>query len=143
MKKFFNFLRNLFRNLKSLAQKFVSPSVEIVENIKRLVDSPLTDILTGLIPGTLDDHIKNKLRQKLPEVLKILRISDECLKLQAADEIILCAIRNLKSYTPDGRAAAYHSIAAMLAHYASDKKITWSEAVHLSELIFKEKKQPL
>lgn len=139
MKKFFDFLKRLFRNLKALADKWVGPAVDTVENIKRIVNSPLVDLATGIIPGTLDDNIVRVLREKLPEVLTVLNIGQKCLEKQTFEAIVLCAINEIRALAPNGRAAAYHSIAAMLAHYASDKKITWSEAVHLAELVFAER----
>ena len=143
MKKIFSFLKRLFRNLKTLAQKFVTPSVLVVDAIKKAVESPVMPIVTAIIPGNLDNKIVDGLKKHLPRVLQILRISDECLKLEAADEIIFCAIKKLKEYEPEARAAQYHSIAAMLSVYLSDKKLSWREAVHLSEEIFQQTKQPL
>lgn len=142
MKKIFSFLKRLFRSLKALAQKFVTPSVLVVEALKKAVDSPVMPIITAIIPGNLDNKIVDGLKKHLPRVLQLLRISDECLKLEAADEIILCAIKKLKEYDPEARAAQYHSIAAMLSVYLSDKKLSWREAIHLSEEIFQQMKQP-
>lgn len=138
MKKIFAFLKNLFRSLKSLAEKFVKPSVIVVENIKLLVESPLAPIVTSLIPGTWDDKIVAKLKQHLPRILQILKISEECLKLTKFEDIVLCAINKLKEYTPEARAANYHSIAALLSVSLADGKITWREAVHLSEEIYQQ-----
>lgn len=142
MKKIFSFLKRLFRSLKALAQKFVTPSVLVVEALKKAVESPVMPVITAIIPGNLDNKIVEQLKKNLPRVLQLLRISDECLKLEAADEIILCAIKKLKEYDPEARAAQYHSIAAMLSVYLSDKKLSWREAVHLSEEIFQQMKQP-
>lgn len=142
MKKIFSFLKRLFRSLKTLAQKFVTPSVLVVEALKKAVDSPVMPIITAIIPGNLDNKIVEQLKKHLPLVLQLLRISDECLKLEAADEIIICAIKKLKEYEPEARAAQYHSIAAMLSVYLSDKKLSWREAIHLSEEIFQQMKQP-
>lgn len=138
MRKIFSFLKNLFRNLKALAEKFVKPSVVIVENIKTAVESPVAPIITAIIPGTWDDRIVAKLRQHLPRILQILKISDECLKLTKAEDIILCAVNKLREYEPEARAANYHTIAALLSVSLSDKKITWREAVHLSEEIYQQ-----
>lgn len=141
-KKFFLFrwLDALFNKVKKLAIKFVTPSVEIVEAIDRAVNSSVTPLITALIPGHWDDIIVAKVKTALPQVLKVLKISEECLKLEAADEIIACAIKNLKTYDKDGRAANYHNIAALLSVYISDHKITWREAVHLAEEIYQKRK---
>jgi len=138
MKKIFAFLKNLFRNLKALAEKFVKPSVLVVENLKLLVESPLAPVITGLIPGTWDDKIVAKLRQHLPRILQVLKISEECLKLTKFEDIVLCAITKLKEYDPEARAANYHNIATMLSVALSDRKISWREAIHLSEEIYQQ-----
>ena len=139
MKKIFKFLARLFRNLKALAQKYVTPSVQVVEAIKQAVDSPVMPVITAIIPGNLDNTIVEKLKKELPRVLQILRISDECLKLTTAQDILLCAITKLREYNPEARAAQYHSIAALLSVTLSDGKITWREAIHLAEEIYQQR----
>lgn len=136
MKKIINFLKRLFRNLKALAVKYVSPSVAVVEALKKAVESPVTSVIVNIIPGHLDNDIILKLKEVLPKVLRILKISDECLKLESLDEIVNCVVTKLKTYTPEGQAAQYHSLASLLSVYLSDKKISWKEAVHLAEHTF-------
>ena len=75
----------------------------------------------------------------MPEVLKVLKISDECIKYESLDEIVSCVVSKLKTYTEDGRAVQYHNIASLLSVYLSDKKISWKEAVHLAEYTFQNK----
>lgn len=136
MLKIWLWAKRLFKKLKRTGQQFVHPSVQIVEGIKKFVDSPLTPVITAIIPGTLDDQLILKAKEYLPKILKTLRIADECLSLEDADLILKCAIKNLKEYTPDARAATYHSLAAMLSVYLSDGKLSWKEAVHLAEYIY-------
>ena len=140
MKKILAFIKRLFTSLRRIAQRVVAPSVEVVEFLKKAVESPAAPVLTAIIPGTWDDQLVRQLRKHLPRVLQILRVSDECLKLEAADEIIACAVRKLREYEPDGQAATYHNIAALLSYYMADGKLTWREAVHLSEEIYQRKK---
>lgn len=140
MRKIFKFLARLFRSLKALALKYVAPSVQVVQALKEAVESPVAPLITSLIPGNIDDKIVARLRIELPRILQILRISDECLKLEQPQEILLCAITKLREYNPEARAAQYHSIAALLSVSLSDKKITWREAVHLAEEIFQQSK---
>ena len=75
MKKIINFLKRLFRNLRALAQKYVTPSVAVVEALKKAVESPVTTVIVNIIPGHLDNEIIIKLKKVLPEVLKVLKIS--------------------------------------------------------------------
>lgn len=141
-KKFFLFrwIDNLFNSLKKLARKFVIPSVEIVEGISRAVNSPVTPLLTALIPGHWDDALVQKVKATLPGILKVLKISNECLQLDNPEEVIQCAIKNLRDYTDEARSANYHNIASMLSVALSDGKISWREAVHLAEEIYQKRK---
>lgn len=139
MKKIIAFIKKLFASTKTLALKYVQPSITIVEALKAAVNSPAAPVLTAIIPGTLDDFILAKAKIYLPKILQALKISDECLKLTDSDQIILCAISKLKEYDPEAQAANYHNIAAMLSVYLSDKKLSWSEAVHLAEYLYKNK----
>jgi hypothetical protein len=139
--KFFAWIKRMFRSLKALGQKFVTPSITIVEGLKKFVEGPLAPILTIIIPGTLDDRIVQKAKEYLPKILKSLRIADECLSLEKPEDIVACAVKNLKKYEPDALDATYHSVAAMLAVYLSDKKLSWSEAVSLTEYIYKNEKK--
>lgn len=136
MKKIFAFIKRLFSKAAKLVQKFVQPSIAVTEALKNAVNSPVTPILTALIPGHLDDKIVTALKTQLPKVLQVLHIADECSKHTDPDEIIRCAVNALRKYNPDGQAATYHSIASLLSVYLSDGKLTWKEAVHLAQAAY-------
>lgn len=61
--------------------------VLVTENIKNFVDSPVADVLTAIIPGDIDDEIKNWLRAKLPTILAELKLADSCSALTDPTEI--------------------------------------------------------
>ena len=136
----FRWIAQLFGRMKKLAEKFITPSVIVVEAINKAVNSGGMALINALIPGQWDDILIAKIKTYLPQVLQTLRISDECLKLENPDEIISCAIKKLREYNPEGQAAAYHNIAALLAVHISDKKISWREALHLAEEIYQQRK---
>lgn len=136
MKKIFTWIKSLFKNIRVTAELYVKPSIQIVDALKNAVNSPVIPIVTALIPGTLDDYIINKLSKVLPKVIKALHIA-ECSSNQDPHQLMLCIIENVKKYEPIERAVTYHSFAALLSVYLSDGKITWSEAVHLTEYLYK------
>lgn len=53
---------------KELQEKF-NVGVEVVELLKKFIESPAADIVTALIPGHYDDDVKNWLRHYLPLIL--------------------------------------------------------------------------
>ena len=65
-----DFVAKLFNKIPNELKEKISIGIAIVENIKKFIDSPVTDILSAIIPGDLDDKIKERLRDILPIILE-------------------------------------------------------------------------
>lgn len=65
----FSFAKKTWGKVPDELKEKVSIGVLIVENIKKFVDSPIADLITSIIPGNLDDNLKDYLRVLLPEIL--------------------------------------------------------------------------
>lgn len=55
--------------LFATVEDFLPIGIEVVNRIKTFIDSPAADIITAIIPGTVDDEVKVWLRQWLPVIL--------------------------------------------------------------------------
>lgn len=64
------FVAKLWRKVPDELQDKVSIGVRIVENLKIAINSPLADVVTSIIPGDLDDKLKDYLRILLPKILE-------------------------------------------------------------------------
>lgn len=64
------FVAKLWKKVPDELQDKVSIGVRIVEKLKDIVNSPTADIVTAIIPGDLDDKIKEYLRVLLPKILE-------------------------------------------------------------------------
>jgi hypothetical protein len=93
-----NTIQSLFNNFPTKLKASVHIGVTITENIKTIIDSPIADILTAIIPGEMDDKIKQILRKGIPIILTNLKLTDECSKLTDPQEIINCAIKHYKTW---------------------------------------------
>lgn len=122
--------------------------LNIVEAIKSFIDSPVDDIVGGIIaqviPGSVDDliiqKIKSTLHEYLPKVLLNLHILQEIDKLTDPEEKarviaeeLTRAIGDLKYCTDEQKQIFFHGLASLLIEKLSDGKLTWSEALSLSE----------
>lgn len=59
--------------------------IRIVEAFKKFVDSPTADLITALIPGDIDDKVKEWLRERLKDYkLEEYKLEDAHLHLLAA-----------------------------------------------------------
>lgn len=140
MKKIFAFLKKLFSRSQALIKKYVRPSVEVVNLLKTFFDSPAVPILTALIPGHIDDVLAAQIKTTLPVVLKVLGFADECTNRLNGETVLQCAVAKLRLMSEDAQKAAAHNIAALLAEYLSDGRLTWTECIHLAEMTYTELK---
>lgn len=129
-------LKSLFTKTKAIAETYIPIGIEVVEEIKKVVDSPITPLLTMLIPGHLDDAIAAKVKQLLPQVLTTLRISNDCAKKTTPDEVAQCVIAYLRTLRPNERHDFWLKIAAKVSAALSDGKLTWTEILDITQDIY-------
>lgn len=134
------FIEKLWATITSLFQSFPSEiknaihiGVVVTENIKTFVDSPAADVLTALIPGDIDDEIKNLLRAKLPGILTELKLADSCSGLTDPKQITTCAIKVLQGLNGDIKNAFLHNLSIFIAQVAAKGNLTWSDGVTVLE----------
>ncbi len=127
--KIWNEIKNLFDGIPAELKTAVHIGVVVTENIKNLVDSPVVDVLTAIIPGDLDDQLKTWLRAKLPVILTELKLADSCGALTDPGEITQCAVKVLQGLDGDIKSAFLHNLSVLIAQVASDGKLSWADGV--------------
>jgi len=134
------FLTKIWAGVESLFDGFpaelktaIHIGVIVTENIKTFVDSPAADVLTAIIPGDIDDDIKNWLRAKLPEVLAELKLADSCSGLTDPQQITACAIKVLQGLSGDVQSSFLHSLSIFIAQIASNGALTWADGVTIMQ----------
>jgi len=146
MKKLFakilTFVTGLFNNLAPKVEKAIHAGVAVTEAVKNFVESPVTDLLTALIPGTVDDKIKVQLRNSLPGVLMVMRLIETSMELKTPEAITAAALKYIESLSAEDKRPVLHELAVRLTMILADGKITWSEAVQLVEYYYQFKFKP-
>jgi hypothetical protein len=137
--KLWSAIRSLFNSFPEELKSAVQIGIAVTENIKHFVDSPLADILTTIIPGKIDDKIKDALRAGLPAILTNLRLADNCGELHNPQEITNCAIKVLQGLEDKTQSAFLHSISVLVARVAADGKLSWSDGVCILEWYYQKK----
>jgi hypothetical protein len=143
------FLTRLWETIKSLFNSFpdklkaaVQIGIIITENIKTIIDSPIADILTAIIPGDIDDKVKQALRVGIPVILADLKLTNQCSDLTDPQEITKCAIETLKTLDGDIRSAFLHNLSILIAQVAADGKLSWTDGVCILEWYYQNKFKP-
>jgi len=124
--KIWNQIKALFDGIPAELKTAIHIGVLVTENIKNFVDSPI-------IPGNVDDEIKNWLRAKLPAILTELKLADSCSGLTDPNEITACAVKVLQGLDGDVKSAFLHNLSILIAQVAADGKLSWSDGVYILE----------
>ncbi|MFI5163178.1 MAG: hypothetical protein ACHQHN_18005 [Sphingobacteriales bacterium] len=133
LSKIWNEVKSLFDGIPAELKTAIHIGVVITENIKTFVDSPAADVLTTIIPGDIDDEVKNWLRAKLPSILAELKLADSCSALTDPSEITACAVKVLQGLDGDVKSAFLHNLSILIAQVAADGKLTWGDGVYILE----------
>lgn len=126
-------ISHLFGGLLEIEKKAVHIGVQVVDAIKNFdTNNPIVaDILTSIIPGTLDDDIKNKLREALPKIVIELRLVDAASGLTDPNEIMLAAVKVIQQLSGDYRSSFLNELSIIASEVASDGKLTWDDAAYI------------
>ncbi|MEB0262669.1 MULTISPECIES: hypothetical protein [unclassified Mucilaginibacter] len=140
--KIWGTIQSLFNSIPSEIQSAVHIAVMLTENIKKFIDSPIADVLTAIIPGDIDDKIKQSLRSGLPVILSNLKLADECGNLSDPEEITKCAINTLQKLDGGLKSVYLHALSVLLTQITADGKLSWSDGVCVVEWYYKNKFKP-
>ena len=120
-----------------IADTDLANAITIVNNLKNAFASPIAVLITDLIPGTIDDTIREDLVNDLPVIAAGLANIQVAITADKSAQLsnVLAAIKASPNFNFD---AFYHSLAAtLLTKIAAGKSITWSIAVMSVEYFFK------
>jgi hypothetical protein len=122
LKNFFQNIGDFFARIPHEVREAVSRSLTISSAIKKLIDNPVVDVITAIIPGDWDDELKTLIRNKLAELMPYLLIVDTCKDKPTLEEMLVCWIEQVKNQPKDIQDALLHKLAALLTAYQHDKK---------------------
>lgn len=130
-KKIFVFIAGLFTNLNEWIYDHVQPSIETLQRIKAAVDNPLVDALVAVIPGDLDDKIRDWVSKNLTKAINVLHISEEILSQPTLELQLAALIAYIRSLSPSMRKGVYLRLASELAIASGGKENVKGHSVDL------------
>lgn len=125
-------VQGVFAKAQTELKRYLPIAINIVQKIKDYEDSPLVDILTGIIPGTVDDAIVKELRLIIPKILLDMELLEDVTNASTPEQItdaIQKFVNDLKFSSDTAKDAFYHNFSALILVQLSDGKFSWSEAV--------------
>lgn len=116
-------INSLLKAFDEFVQKHVEVALTVTEGIKKIAAGVTGDIITSLIPGTLDDAIRARLLQILPYAIDTLKILDACKEKLSLQEKANCFITELKKVDPALQEAILHKLASIITRELDNSKL--------------------
>ncbi len=139
-KKIVAFIKKLYTSLKDETKHYLPIAISLVEGIKKVMDSPVDDVVLGVlevvipsIPKDKVDTIKAKIEVALPKLLTELNLINSIANIENVNDQLQAILDALKVSSDDIKAEKYHTLASKLLVILGDGKITWGEAVMFTE----------
>lgn len=117
----------------------IDECIKAVNIVKSVVDSGAVVLITDLTPISMDNEVRLAISNALPGVLAGLTFAkQEIAAAQLNDtDAVNAALAKIKMSDNPDKDSLYHALCARLIMIASNGKVSWSDAVSILELYFK------
>lgn len=145
LKKVWSAVKTAYDKLTGATKKFIPVAINVVEGIKKAMDSPVDDVVLTIvktaIPGDADDKFIDKakatIEQWLPKILIELKLVESIAGIEDKNEQLKAILAQLKLSSDETKAIVYHGLASLILEKLSDGKLSWSDSIAISEYYFK------
>lgn len=104
-------------------KKYATNSLEVTTRLKSVLDNPVVDIITAIVPGNSDDAIVKSMRELVGKAIQFLTIVDNCADKEDVNEMLLCWADNVRKLHPTLQGAALHKLASLLTAYQDNEAL--------------------
>lgn len=115
IQKVFAFVMTMWHKGKKFLNEHIAPSMDLVEKIKQVVNSPEADLVTKLFPGTWDDMALAWVRSVLPTAATLTGIIATCAPIEEPAAFIKCLSDEIKKLPESERPGKYRDLASYLS----------------------------
>lgn len=136
LQRIWAFIEGLFSKLEKEVEKLVPVATNIVQGVKKVVESGTTgailEVIKFTIPGNTDDKIIDKameiVKEYIPKIAKQLGIIDAITEIEDVNEQMIAVVNVLRDANDETQSDYWHELAAFILRALADGKITLGEA---------------
>jgi len=140
-RRLWNWLKSTLSKLESLKDKYLPVAVNVVQAVKKAIESGTFDVVAGviktLIPGTIDDDVIDSIVKYTKERIPFLCVELQILKATNGNDIDK-ALAALKLTYGDKWEQFTSGLAGELLTFLADDKIDVAEAKILAKKFYDE-----
>ncbi len=119
-------------------------ALSISTNIKAVIDSPLGDLVTQIIPGTWDDELRAKATDALVKTVDVLALTTDIANTKDLNQKLRMFVAGLSDKSKEFKESQLKKIADLIVAYMDEKKLAshMYEATTLATLLVNNKPAP-
>jgi hypothetical protein len=108
-------IKRMLRQFDNYVNEHINTALKITIALKRVLSSPVADIITTIIPGDVDNIIRQQLLMALEKATTVLLMADKCRRYTSISEKLDCLVRELRQQSPELQDAFLQKLASLLA----------------------------
>jgi hypothetical protein len=136
LKRLWAGIASLFHKVDEEVKKLVPITIDIVQQIKLINDTHIGDVITAIIPGHVDDQIREKLTEWLPATIINLGKLQGIANIEDTNEKLKAILAAINVSDDDTKKVFYHGLASLILERLSDGKFDWSDATAVAEYYY-------
>lgn len=135
-----NFFRMTFTNAFDYIGIQAEGAIKVINIIKAVTDSPITQAIVLLTPTTADDAILYQAKRYISIAAAQMFIFKDILDNNSTPEEVIKAITDhLKTLTKDQKVSFYMELSGRITQALADGRVTISEATNIAWFIYETK----
>ena len=116
-------IKSFLRKIEMEVFNHASIALSVTTGLKKFLTGTAGDILTVVIPGELDNLLKDKVVAALNYAIPLLDGFNDCSKEDSLERKLSCVVDFLKSKYPDAADALLMKLAALITNYLHGGKL--------------------
>ena len=120
-------IAKIVNKIDATVSKFCTAATDITSNLKKVINSPVVDIITAIIPGTWDDGLVKIARAALSKTVDALTTVDAITSEPDLEKKMQLFMAELAKQRPDLQEAMLFKIASLLLKAMHGDQLTQSE----------------
>jgi hypothetical protein len=118
-----NKVKSLLGQFDTFVDTHIEVALQITTAMKGLLTSPVADVITALIPGSLDNTIKDKMVTALTKAVEALNIAEQCKQYTDPNEKLKCFVQQLQLRDPSLQDALLLKLASLLTSQLDGQRL--------------------
>lgn len=115
-------LKRLLQQIDRYIDEHTETALKITTTLKGMLESPVADIITAIIPGDADELIRKHLIAALDLATNALSIANECAAQKTLNDKLQCFVTQLRKYPPEVQDALLQKLASLLTRQLDGNK---------------------